>query len=76
MEVVGVTMSAILEHFFCHLLWCWAVAKGKWKTEMKIKVPFVICNNVPQGASDDHCEFLLDSCQIEATANRFERIVI
>lgn len=51
--------------------WQWPKVSGKQKS---FQVPFVICNTVPQEASDDRCEFLLDSCQIEATANRFERI--
>lgn len=58
-------------------IYCSAGQRPKVSGKLKsFQVPFVICNNVPQGASDDRCEFLLHSRQIEATGNRFERIPI
>lgn len=45
----GVTPSAILEHFFCHLLQLLTVAKGKWKTEI-ISSPFCDLQWSPPGS--------------------------
>lgn len=65
---------------FCSVLWgsLLPFSIGQWPKESgKLKwlvCSFVICTNVPQGLSNDHCEFPQDASQIETPANRFERI--